>query len=559
MRQHILLTALAAAVTALAHGQNLNPTVEVTNAYEGGASSIVKPAQRMAVPDSVMKFNLDFDYSVFDKPYEGAYEFKPYYVQLKPTPAPSTEEKFYLRAGAGFTLHPELDLVWTPIRKDNFRMNVYATHRSYYGRYHRIDAGKDIVPTGEKVKKGFLADTKAGVDGTYGWDGGVATLDIAYRRRAGDDRRLFQSMAGIETAARVRSLLSDEPHFLYDAAVNYHYFCANRSLTPSSVAVSENADFDESRFNLDGTFGPVLDADHRILVDLDVDLVRYRGDYAGYTGLLSATPRYEFNLDRWRFSLGVRLASIIYSEDYNYWKDENDHRSGILFPDVHVDFHLLDDQLVLQAAATGGDRFNTFSGLFLTNPFAVGNEVGHSVERIRVMGGARGSIAGRFRYDFQAGGARLNHAATESFFQGEYASPSLIEKTYYLLFADLDCGWKNDFLSVDGHLAYRLSNIRRDAFAPAAFTGFLRPSYHWGERFRVGLDTEWSTARKANIAGVEYRVPGWLDLGLNAEYRFTHHFGFWAKGGNLLNQAIQRTPAHAEAGMYGTLGILLNF
>ena len=45
MRQHILATALAAAVTALAYGQNLNPTVEVTNAYEGGASSINKPAQ----------------------------------------------------------------------------------------------------------------------------------------------------------------------------------------------------------------------------------------------------------------------------------------------------------------------------------------------------------------------------------------------------------------------------------------------------------------------------------------------------------------------------------
>ena len=70
MRQHILATALAAAVTALAYGQNLNPTVEVTNAYEGGASSINKPAQQMAVPDSVTRFNLDFDYSVFEKPYQ---------------------------------------------------------------------------------------------------------------------------------------------------------------------------------------------------------------------------------------------------------------------------------------------------------------------------------------------------------------------------------------------------------------------------------------------------------------------------------------------------------
>ena len=68
MRQPIATTALAAAVTALAYGQNLNPTVEVTNAYEGGASSIVKPLQQMAVPDSVTTFNLDFDYSVFDNP-----------------------------------------------------------------------------------------------------------------------------------------------------------------------------------------------------------------------------------------------------------------------------------------------------------------------------------------------------------------------------------------------------------------------------------------------------------------------------------------------------------
>ena len=130
MRQHILTTALAAAVSALAFGQNLNPTVEVTNAYEGGASSISKPAQQMAVPDSVTRFNLDFDYSVFEKPFKGAYEFRPYYVQLKPEPKASTEEKFYRRAGAGFTLHPQLALGWAPVPKEKFRLNVYGTQGS---------------------------------------------------------------------------------------------------------------------------------------------------------------------------------------------------------------------------------------------------------------------------------------------------------------------------------------------------------------------------------------------------------------------------------------------
>ena len=76
----------------------------------------------------------------------------------------------------------------------------------------------------------------------------------------------------------------------------------------------------------------------------------------------------------------------------------------------------------------------------------------------------------------------------------------------------------------------------------------------------------WSTARKASFPSPDvnglvqsFRVPGWVDLGLFAEYRFTHRFGFWAKGGNLLNQTVQQTPLHAEAGAYFTVGIVLNF
>ena len=96
-------------------------------------------------------------------------------------------------------------------------------------------------------------------------------------------------------------------------------------------------------------------------------------------------------------------------------------------------------------------------------------------------------------------------------------------------------------------------------------TGFIRPAYNWGDRLKAGFDVSWSTGRKAtftNSAGDvidNFSIPGWVDLGLFAEYRFTHRLGFWAKGGNLLNQAVQRMPLIAEAGMYFTAGILLNF
>ena len=584
MRQHILTTALAAAVTALAYGQNLNPTVEVTNAYEGGASSIVKPAQQMAVPDSVTRFNLDFDYSVFEKPYEGAYEFRPYYVELKPAPKPSTEEKFYLRAGAGFTLHPELDFVWTPLRKEKFTLNLYGTHRSYFGRYHQFAVGamedgvNPFVKTDEKMN-GYLADSKVGVDASFGWDGGIASLDLGYRHRMADNAYHFQKLGGIEGRGRVRSLPSDEPHFLYDAAVEYHLLGTDYSHTYVTGNVYTPT-FAESAFRLDGTFGPVLDAERRVLVDLDMDLARYRGDYSGYTGLLSATPRYQFTLDSWHFSLGAKFAALIYSEDFNAFSEDNRHKSGTVYPDVRIDFHLLDDRLILQTSATGGDRFNTLTGRFFTYPFSE-SYYGHSTERIRAMIGARGNIASRFRYDLQAGYARWSHAPVESFelrydapLTSSYVDPSapvllrpaVTEMSYNLLFAELDYGWKSGSVDVDGRLAWHHTNIKGDgAFAPAAITGFIRPAYHWGDRLKAGLDVSWSTCRKATLTNADgdvienFRVPGWVDLGLFAEYRFTHRMGFWAKGGNLLNQAVQRTPLVAEAGMYFTAGIVLNF
>ena len=589
MRQHILATALAAAVTALAYGQNLNPTVEVTNAYEGGASSIAKPAREMAVPDSVTRFNLDFDYSVFEKPFQGAYEFRPYYVQLKPTPKAATEEKFYLRAGAGFTLHPELDLVWTPVRKEKYRMSVYATHQSYFGRYHDFALGTPqdgvtpIVKSGEKMK-GFLTDTKAGVDGVFHWDGGLASLDLGYRNRMADDAYHFQKMNGLEAKARVRSLPSSEPHFLYDAAVDY--------------SLLGDADLRESKFDLAGTFGPVLDADRRLLMGVNLDLARYMGDFAaGYTGRMALAPRYQFNLDRWRFSLGARLSWFIYSEDFHLWdevfdpSENHQHKSGFIYPDVHVDFHLLDDRLVLQAAATGGDQFNTLSGRFFSHPFSTHGEYGHSVERIRAMIGARGNIASRFRFDLQGGYARWIYAPVEGMMRQilTYVDPvdvnsgslepvkvservillpALFEKGFNLVFVDLDYGWNSENVIVDGKLSYRHTNIAESrAFAPAAFTGFIRPAYLYGDRIKGGLDVSWATARYATATSAEesgsvtrtFRIPGWVDLGVFAEYRFTHRFGFWAKGGNLLNQVVQRTPLHAEAGMYFTAGILLNF
>ena len=59
-----IYTLLAASLTfcsVAASAQNLDPTVEVNRSYEGKLMEVHKPMLEMAVPDSVLRFDLDFD------------------------------------------------------------------------------------------------------------------------------------------------------------------------------------------------------------------------------------------------------------------------------------------------------------------------------------------------------------------------------------------------------------------------------------------------------------------------------------------------------------------
>ena len=78
-------TALALlALCAPLGAQNINQTVEVTNDYRTRFADFQKQGPSMTVPDSLFRFDYDFDYSVFETPYRGSYEFSPYRIELTP-------------------------------------------------------------------------------------------------------------------------------------------------------------------------------------------------------------------------------------------------------------------------------------------------------------------------------------------------------------------------------------------------------------------------------------------------------------------------------------------
>ena len=559
MRQHILTAALLA-VSMTAFGQNLNPTVEVTNTYEGGAGDIVKPELRMNIPDSVMKFNLDFDYSVFEHPYKGAYEFRPYMVQLRPQARPSTENRFYLRAGAGFSLHPEVLAVWTPYARKGWKVNVYADHRSFFGRYRGISPS--AMATGWSLKDdgsrhtGYDALTKAGVNGSRTWSSGVADLDVAYGNRLAKDPFVRRAANSVDITARVRSQNPSERYFYYDATVKYRYL-DDSGATGASYAVDEDAY--ESFFDADGTFGVVVDGKQQVLTDIGALVERQGiGGKERFTGNIYAAPHYQFVNDAWHFDLGVKVSALFHDGD-GYGK-----ASGFLFPAVHVDYRMLEDRLVLQAAATGGDKVNTYGDVLARNPFFCLSrwEADNSVELLRAMVGVRGKVTNLFQYDLRLGYAREAHALMDALYDvgGGTMVPGLGYADYDLLYAELLYGWKSNHIEVDGRLDYGWSDCdTRLVFAPAAFTGHIRAAYNWGARLKAGFDLSGSSSRTAPAGTVDYTLPGYVDLGLFGEFGLNDTLSVWGKVGNLLNQTIQRTPYHAEQGLYLTAGLCLHF
>ena len=129
------------------------------------------------------------------------------------------------------------------------------------------------------------------------------------------------------------------------------------------------------------------------------------------------------------------------------------------------------------------------------------------------------------------------------------------------LYGQLQLGWNSEHWDISAFVRYghtplpRLTTeVERNVFAPARYRGNGHVFYKWGGRIRLGATLEGRSALRSHTP-----VPGYLDLGAYADYAFGRRLALWLKGGNLLNQSIQRIPFVVEGGAYGTGGFRLLF
>lgn len=576
MKKIYLISLAASLLPAAASAQNLNPTVSVSRAYEGKLMEVHKPMQKMFVPDSLMRFDLDFDYSVFDNPYKGSYEFKPYALEMKPEASEYAGRKLYLKAGAGYNLRPSVDFVWEPaLKKDRLKLDVFASHHSYMGKYALIypDGGMKFRATGDK-NVGYDMYTNVGVNGqadmakavlAFGADWlGIHTKDYWSYLAAGYN--------AAEAFFRIKSVEPEINALYYDVALKYSY--ASQGFGGDEINGSSSMGINDIEFNT--VLGPVINRRHRIVADFGMAGTWYGGFLGTNVGTAHITPKYMFSNDRWNISAGPKISFNISDRDGETALNTN--KGIFLYPDVYVGFEAVRDYMNLYFKAEGGDYRNPYKDLkekfhFLLPYAGMSN---NSVMQADFALGFGGNVRSRFRYDVSAG------------FRSYEAMPFDVAGAFVLngvtaistgwvyldgtsVYSDIRLGWESrDFLldskfSIESVKLNDSKNVEYYNFEPSLLSGYVSGVYNWKKRIFAGVSAEFATKRdgwfikQSKSVSVDSAViPAWVNLGLYGEYAFTKKLSFWLRGENLLNMEIQRTPFYSEGGIGFTAGICLN-
>ena len=596
MRRYIILTAALLACAAAA-AQNLNPTVQVTNDYQGKQMEVEKQNVTMAVPDSLLKFDWNFNYSVFDNPYKGAYEFSPYRIEMKPDATVRNNGRFYLRAGAGYTLHPEAQLVFTPDIKGKFGFSLYDDFKGYFGPYHNITINRTnndglVAPDGGTYNGSELSN-RVGTTLRYDAPRTVLTLDAGMDLlRTKEQYFSGNRMLGGSAALRARSL--GQADFLYDVSLGWTGL-GNR---PPALMTSYSANevkYTEHDAGLDARFLYYLGGSHSLRFEPSYHHVIFTELYGkAIADIVDIAPAYVFSDGGFSFQAGIRFSGV--------WRDSEsdpsilyvvpDYNGRKLYPDVRLCYEAIPDKLVLTAKVVGGKRFNTYGSylkenhhLSLKSTEAYSGLSGDTTVNAFDAGlGISGRIRSVFQYGVEAGFARYINApldAMTGLYDIDYSSifstlatdndmpyaPVISMMDYDLLYADLNGAIGSDRIDASAHLRVQESNLKpeagKDAFAIdlPLFSGTADVVYNWNRRVFAGVSAQWATARegKGFLSAYDCHVPGWVDLGVSAEFKANNHFSLWAEGRNLLNQTVMRNFMIAEKGPYFTAGICLDF
>ena len=516
--KRIIISISAVLACVSLYAQNINPEVQVTNEYQTRLDDVSKQGPEMVIPDSLLRFDYHFDYSVFDSPYKGAYEFSPYSVTITPDPKPYDGRKLYLSGGAGYTLRPELDVVWAAIDRKRFALNVFTSAKGFIGQYRDVrpytfDLNKEQFNNGWDVRSCIGVDShfrlgKVGFHAELGYDGVYTGHDVY--RRDNCHSPYAQLRFGYDTEKLLAFSGGVEYRYIYDWLNGLSPICENAVKADVTVSARPSSDY---------------------RINTDIYFVANSFYNAG-----SIRPHVIFQLGIFDVDAGLRLG----------WAADR----FSAHPDITAKVHLLDDYLQIYAGAVGQDHY---TGYWDYKKNAHRYYLGYAeplpvIEVADLYLGLDGHADFGLQYDLKAGYRFLQNAPFWAI--DDRGLECLSYQECGMFHADVAVSWASERFNLDGnaHLVKIPEGVPYEVFEPALVRGTLKGGYNWKKRIYAGLSVDMTTDSKAVTGSSNPIIPGYVNVGLWGEYRYSRRLSFWLKGNNLLNHDVRISPLISEAG-----------
>jgi hypothetical protein len=317
--------------------QKIDPTVSVSRDFDVNTENINKSKLPLLLNDSLYNFNLDFNYSIFDKKYTDLYKFSDTKsIELTPH-RQSYLPIFQAKLGYLSPLTPKGSLFFYPKLKNGVYFGIAANHSSFWGKLPLVgfEQSKSKVYDSYKVSARDMQNSialNAGYSGKknefsirgkftsdyysfYGANANkLATIidfpnfldSLSNHKYVKDNRSRRYNL--FEIGANFRSLKERGTRGRFNYLVDFYYSTLNDK---ASIFPNNQINVKTNYFNFNGKFGPAVGRYADLLFGLELDYnnkISYTTDNYNsddifpndkYCNLINLSAEYRIQKNRW--------------------------------------------------------------------------------------------------------------------------------------------------------------------------------------------------------------------------------------------------------------------
>ena len=549
-----ILTAIAALLfCGILHAQ-IDPTVEVSRQYKVNIADIERPlTSDHSVADSLQRFDVGFDYSIFNRPYTDLYEFTPYQTDSISKVVRKRPPYIMAQLGSQFPLSIDMLLKSQLVTRPKLNIGVdsdvkvVATDMDYLGEDDALGA--------LRFGAGLSANLKTA------WKKGELTAVAGYDNRTfGDtyrDNSLFHLVNAFATDISLVSADPAENSVFYN--LNFNYNATSKTLNDDKAV---DTTFVNNKMSIKGALGSSFDM-HRIYVNmLYQSAVSGRGDEKLNVGILEFMPIYEYTLPRFKLRVGARFGNTYIGSD----------AATTIHPDLDIKGEVIKNTLWVRGTLSGGNELNSMADYLRDAPWLCNGLPDHSFGETEVIGtrnlegkiSLETIIAGRFALSpYFAYGNYSNKLQFRTVFNDDML-PMLIPEycNYAATQLGFETSWKSRNLTITANL------VHTNAYTPNVENPEAYPVYMIPE-WKAGASLEYNIKRRFFLnAAYSFEserlswggtIPDYSDLTVVLTWVINRHFSAYLKGGNLLNNPNYRYYAIPELPLNIGGGLRINF